>query len=336
MNLEALNGNRGSEIAAPLKPDFTFPPIAGFWRRILAFIIDILIIGIFGQIITWPLSGFWFKVGPYGGIVGLFLLLVYFGLTYSKIFKGQSIGKRIVKIAVRGKDNNPISLGRSLLRASILAIPFMLNGWALPFLNVTAIKLMVGFIVFGVGAAIAYTMLFNQRSRQGIHDMICGTYVVHLGREPLEIFPLSSKKHWVVSGALIAVVIIIVSLVTANTSSIVSKLGLSELVQIQDVLQTDSRFFTVDVTKQTVQAIPGKDNLALEVSIWCKGEPSVEERSEIIDDVTQVVLQKIDANRFDTINIILKSGYDLGIADRWITYNEVHKTKDLIKRNISS
>jgi uncharacterized RDD family membrane protein YckC len=329
MNFPFANENTDSEISKTSKPDFTFPPMAGFWRRILAFIIDVLAIGIFGQIIAWPLSSFWFNAGPYGRILGLFIVFAYFGITYSKIFKGQSIGKRIMKIAVRDKANNTISLGRSLLRVSILAIPFLLNGWNLPLLNMTGIKWLVVVIVFGVGAAIVYTMLFNRRSRQGIHDLICGTYVVHLGVEPIELFPISSKKHWVVSGVLIVIVIIITSLIIPNTSLIVSKLG-NNMFETQRALQTDNRFFTVDITENTIHPNTGKDNHALDVSIWCKGETPVEERSKIINDVTRVVIKNMDISRFDTLKIFLKSGYDLGIASRWITYYEVHNTKDLI------
>jgi|CXWL01.1.fsa_nt_gi uncharacterized RDD family membrane protein YckC len=70
--------------------------------------------GICGQILGWSLSSFWFQIGPYGRIVGLLFILPYFGLMNSGVGKGQTIGKRLLKIAVRDGENKPIRLGRSL------------------------------------------------------------------------------------------------------------------------------------------------------------------------------------------------------------------------------
>ena len=66
----------------------TVAPIAGFWRRLAAWIIDSLLLGILGQSIGWTFSSFWFEVGPYGRFVGLFFILTYFGLMSSKFGKG--------------------------------------------------------------------------------------------------------------------------------------------------------------------------------------------------------------------------------------------------------
>ncbi len=211
---------------------FVVPPVAGFWRRVAAFFIDGLILGIVGQIIGWSASSFWFNIGPNGSILGLIIVLLYFGILNSKLGNGQTVGKRLLKTAVRDKNNKPISLKRSLLRISILAFPALLNGWALPGLDTIILDLLFGIIVFGVGAAIVYTMIFNRGSRQGIHDLICKTYVVHLKAEGIEAFPVTARKHWIVSAVLVAISVIVVSGMTIFEGIIISKLGIGDISSI--------------------------------------------------------------------------------------------------------
>ena len=267
--------------------DLMVPPTAGFWRRVAAFVIDSLLLGILGQIIGWSASSYWFTIGPNGRILGLIVVLTYFGLTYSKVSNGQTVGKRLLKIAVRDKNNKPISIQHSLLRVSILAFPALLNGWALP-VNIAILDWFFGIIVFGVGAAVVYTMLFNRGSRQGIHDLICGTYVVHLKGEPIEAFPHTAKKHWIISGALVAVAIVIVTSILIFGGTFISKVGLSNIADVQEVLTNDSRFHTIGVSDNTLRGVsntsPGGFTVrSIKVEVWYKGVPSDEEYSEVMN-----------------------------------------------------
>ena len=110
--------NSFNEFVAP-----TFPPIANFWRRIFALLLDYLIIGFAGFILSLPFAFLLFKIGPYGRLIGLFIILPYFGIMNSKICNGQTLGKRMLKIAVRNKNNRNISLQLSFARIAILLIP---------------------------------------------------------------------------------------------------------------------------------------------------------------------------------------------------------------------
>jgi uncharacterized RDD family membrane protein YckC len=339
MNLEISKDYMDSGANTLPEADFSFPPLAGFWRRILAFIIDVVILAVVGQIIGWSLSDFWFNSGPNGRIAGFLIIFIYFGLTYSKIFNGQSIGKRIVKIAVRDKDNNPINLGRALLRASILTIPFILNGWTLPSLENTIINVLILVVVFGIGASIVYTMIFNRSSRQGIHDLISSTYVVSLSGKPIEKFPQSSKKHWVISGVLIAIAILIGSLSTSVTGLLTSKMGITDLVETRKILQADNRVFSIGIQGNTRSSFGSINNQSFKnssrsiyVTAWLKGRPSDQERSLIMNDIVKILIQNVDINQYDTIGISLKSGFDLGIASSWRTYSESHTIQEWVNK----
>jgi uncharacterized RDD family membrane protein YckC len=310
-----------SSVSTENNNDFIFPQLAGFWRRVAAFLIDGLLLCILGQIIGWFASSFWFTIGPYGRLLGLIIVLAYFSLMYSKVSNGQTVGKRLLKIAVRDKNNKSISIQRSLLRASIIAFPVLLNGWALPVFNNDIVVWLFGIVVFGGAVTIIYTMLFNRGSRQGIHDLICGTYVVRLRGEGIDAFPIAAKKHWIISGTLVAIVIVILTGMLIFRGAIISKTGLSDISDVQKVLLNDGRFHTVGVQTNTTRVIagniapPGSTTYSITVEVWYKGMPSDEERSEVIKDISKVILENVDnIDQYNNLRIIVRSAYDLGIA----------------------
>src|SRR6185369_4898743 len=110
------------------------PPkqIAGFWRRTTALLLDGLIIGVpayfAGQFFVDQLIA----LGQSGRLIGLAVMLIYFGVGDSALRNGQSIGKHLCAIRVVGASGTPISFVRALLRTVVFAIPVFLNGVNLP------------------------------------------------------------------------------------------------------------------------------------------------------------------------------------------------------------
>mgnify|MGYP000492098281 CR=1 FL=1 len=107
-------------------------PICGFWRRLIALLLDGVILAVAGCILGLIFGRYFVRMGPYGRIVGFIITLLYFGLQNSSAGKGQSIGKRALKIKVVDQTGNSISWRKSFLRTFILIIPFYLNGLNLP------------------------------------------------------------------------------------------------------------------------------------------------------------------------------------------------------------
>ena len=97
------------------------PYIAGFWRRLTAFIVDILIAGFLG---SWV-----YKAPIIMSLIGYLLVTTYFGIFNSKINKGQSFGKMLMSIQVVDQNQQYMNLPVSLLRAAILYAPFCLMSW---------------------------------------------------------------------------------------------------------------------------------------------------------------------------------------------------------------
>ena len=154
-----LNSSQASTILENIpeqitsEPIFTFPPIAGFWRRFFAWFVDSIILGVIGQIIGIAFASFFFSIGPYGRPIGLLFIIPYFGIMNSKIGGGQTLGKRWLKIAVRNNNNEPIELWRSIIRISLLALPALFNSWAIPIFQNYFVAWLVSLLIFGLGGS---------------------------------------------------------------------------------------------------------------------------------------------------------------------------------------
>ncbi len=295
------------------------PPISGFWRRFLAWIVDVLILGVLGQVFGLLFASFLFSIGPYGRPIGLLFILPYFGILNSRIGGGQTLGKRVMKIAVRNARNEPIEVWRSLIRISILALPSLFNGWAIPLFQNTIMAWIASLIVFGLGGAIIYTMVFNKNARQGIHDLLVGTYVVHLAGEPVAAFPKTRRIHWIITGVWLGIVALGSLAMVLLTPSMVSDTRLAPVMHLHDTLQKDPRFFTVSVTDQTVYAPNGETNRVLIITAWYKGAPDEHEQTEVVTSIIKTTLENMeDIHQYDRITVKITSAYDIGIASAHI------------------
>jgi uncharacterized RDD family membrane protein YckC len=141
-------------IAKPIT--FGLPQHAGFWRRSLAFMIDAIILGTFALVIV-----IWFKLRAEQGsgqsalsaVLPLALILIYMPALWASPMQATA-GQRICALRVIDAiDGGRISFMRGLLRV----LGMMLSG-----------------LILGIGFLMA---AFTER-KQGLHDLIAGTYVV--------------------------------------------------------------------------------------------------------------------------------------------------------------
>lgn len=129
---------------------------ANFWQRAIAYIIDILIqIGI-AIIILIPLMIIAGEgIAENDGLMNIISIVIgwlYFATLESSV-KQSTFGKRIMGLTVVDVNGNRISFGRATGRhfAKILSVLTLLIG---------------------------YIMVLFTKKRQGLHDMIAGTYVL--------------------------------------------------------------------------------------------------------------------------------------------------------------
>ncbi|GAB3347318.1 RDD family protein [Lysobacter tyrosinilyticus] len=94
-------------------------PVSGFWRRLAAFAIDSVVLGVFGMIAGFAMFDTLAQLGPYGRLLGFAVALLYFGVLNSRIGGGQTLGKRALSIRAVTLDGQLMSVPRSLLRYGV-------------------------------------------------------------------------------------------------------------------------------------------------------------------------------------------------------------------------
>lgn len=156
--------------AAQIPQQARYTP-GGFWRRFVAAIIDGLILGVFGMVITIPLE--FAKYGALGGDENaggkIFIMLtvlswmvsVLMSLAYHAWFnfhKGGSPGKLVLSLRVVDAETGTyIKYGHTVMRE------------LLGKLVVNSVTLGIGYIIAGLRA-----------DKRGLHDLVAGTRVLKL------------------------------------------------------------------------------------------------------------------------------------------------------------
>lgn len=195
------NGGRLSEIESGDARDVA--RIAGFWGRVGAFVVDVLVLALVAGALFWLWPTQVVALGSAGRWVGFCIALLYFGLMNSRLGHGQTVGKRVMGLRVVGATGQPISVPRALARQTVLGLPFFMNGAWLPAVFQTSMPLVAlgAVIVFGGSFATYYLYLFNRRSRQSLHDLAVRTWVVR--DVPTAAAPSTTppwRGHWVPVG----------------------------------------------------------------------------------------------------------------------------------------
>lgn len=147
------------------------PPLADSGRRVLARIIDMVIVGIVVGLLSWAFS--WTRVEldadrvEYGTTFARSALSAVLYMAYDTYFTsrtGQTVGKQLLKLRTANLDNGATpSVQTSLVRAAVLWLPF-------------------SFCCYCIWTAISGGWsFFDKPYKQGLHDKAAKTVVVSTG-----------------------------------------------------------------------------------------------------------------------------------------------------------
>lgn len=245
----------------------------------------------------------------------------------SSLGKGQTIGKRITKIEVVDKTGKHISPGLSFLRSTILDLPFFLNGLMIPSsIVLSPLGYLMQFILFGFAGAIIYLYIFNRHTRQSLHDLACGTFVVKtLPKGEVAVAPVW-KPHFVITGVWFLVVVAFLFV-----SQVLSQKGvLHEILALQNVLISSGsvHIATVSIGK-TWQTSNGKRIETTHITsnaIW-KKRP--ENNADAAKQIAALILKNYpDALNKDILAVTITYGYDIGIARAWRNETVQHSPRE--------
>lgn len=298
--------------------------IAGFWPRVGALTIDGLVLGIGGVLAGTLFFDQFARLGFYGRLLGFAIALAYFGICNSRLAGGQTPGKMVLGLRVVNAQGDLLSLPRSLVRYLVLGIPFFANGLPLsPAKMMSPLAYLLVFLVFGGLLSIAYLYIFNRRTRQSLHDLLVGSYVVRA--EPTEPKPLLViwRGHLVVVG-MVAVLCLAAPTVASRLSQSATFAGLMPAYE-QLLAQPHVSNATVVRGKSWVN---GNTTHYTASQLWLD--------ASMIDDATLAanaahVLASHDPDfaTEDTVVVQLTYGYDIGIARGWRTHSYSFKPAEL-------
>lgn len=341
-----LNDQPAVELQPPTSSANTIPDnktapgpsqIAGFWRRISAIVIDLILLTIPFYILGIIFQDIAFSLGPWGRIIGFGTLFVYWLYFNSRLGHGQTLGKKVMKTVVVDRRGNYLSISKAMLRAMILVLIGLLYGWANPLLETPIIAFLVSVIVFGGGLALAYGLVFNRQTRQGIHDLIIGSYVIKAPAVTGNRAPETPRIHLIVSYGILGLVLVIslvLSLFKGDNRSfgIISAAEWKDIQNTRASLLTSNEFFNVGVQRtNSRQAGSSEVTKVLIIQAWVKRScgKNPEYCNEVIRRIAQTAFEQYkEIDQLSGMEIDVYNAFDLGLATSRFVYSSGRTIED--------
>jgi uncharacterized RDD family membrane protein YckC len=297
------------------------PPIAGFWRRIAAFAVDCMIIGVPTFLMGLVFFRWAVALGQAGRLIGFVVALLYFALLNSRLGGGQTVGKRLFGIRVIDRDGNTLNPTRSVVRFLVLAIPYFFNGiWfdLDPTSNALLSEILGAlliFIVFGGLGAILYLLIFNRRTRQSLHDLAVDSFVVRNQPIHLPIDLFTPRLHLIVIGSWLVVTLIVPG------ALISSRFGLPEVRPLSGLQATIPRRVPVHRVKVVIESTTFT---TIRAGSWAQSVLRVDAQPNELEADLDALLLRIAGVVLDVhpdllgkqvLIVNVSRGFDLGIAN---------------------
>lgn len=291
---------------------------AGFWRRSIAFLVDALVLGLVGALAGWALFDVFARMGGYARVVEFAAALAFFGVMNSALFGGQTLGKRLLKVRVAGKDGALLSLPHSLLRYTVLGVPFFLNG--APFDSAvlfSPMEYVLSLLIFGGMLSILYLYVFNRHGRRSLHDLVVGSSVVSAQTPIAAVRP---QPVWRVHLAVVGVLLIAAAIVPAFTGRLAQGELFKDLLVAHEAVNAEPGVQNAQLAHNT-SFRSGSANVQSAVAQVRLAEARVDDGA-FAEHIARVILANDrKAAAMSTIQVTLVYGYDLGIASSWRTHS---------------
>lgn len=307
--------------------------IAGFWKRVAALAIDILLLVVPAFLLGLAAFSWLVTLGQAGRLIGFVAALLYFGLLNSRLGHGQTLGKRLMGIRVVGRNGQGLSPLRSILRFLVIAVPYFLSGLAFdlpagsPPLLASLLGVFLAFVVFGGLGAAAYLYIFNRRTGQSLHDIAVGSYVI---QGPAARIPNSRatvpRLHFAAVGCVLALALAapLAGLWRAQQPGVSA--ALKPLVGLQAAIaaRPGVRHVRVLVGGTTAAATHSAAASASYLLVDAQSTEAGKPAAVLADIAGAVLAREPDLLGRRALIVQVRRGFDLGLAQwSWI-YRETH------------
>ncbi|WP_062791488.1 RDD family protein [Aquitalea pelogenes] len=179
-------------------------PFAPIWRRLIAFLIDCILLGLLLMVIGLAFTDWLAVIGNWGRLITLSSALVYFGVLDSSDGGGQTFGKKFLKIEVRATDCSLPSLRIGMIRSLPIAVMISANGMVT---NIVWIDLIFSFAWSSFALLLLYMTIFYRKQGRLPQDLLAGTVVV---MDTVRYFDVVESKRWLNIGIIACVLIALV------------------------------------------------------------------------------------------------------------------------------
>ena len=299
-------------LSTPTSDTVAFAPIAGFWRRVTAFVVDAAIIGCIGHLLGLALPGVFVRIGPWGPCVGFVVALAWF-VAQESARGGQSPGKRLLRIRVVDAQGQVLSPARGAVRFAVLSVPWFLIGAALPSEVVTfAGGFPIAALTLGGLLALAWLLALNRRTRQSLHDLAVGAFVVRAsaGTRDAPGPARAGGGHLAIAGVLALL---------AGTTSLLHP-SVRPMRAIHDRLALEPELRSVNVYGSTLRTYGVSSDSRLNDTLFIEATIAkpLDDAVPLSTRLAGIALATWpDAKRQDRLSVRLAHGFDIGIASNW-------------------
>lgn len=220
---EGVNNRESSEVVSSTiveKKSTVSDNNASFVQRLGAYLIDMFLIFLISSIVTMPftssnnyeklseetnkvveeytngkidmntymnrVSSISYDMARETGLSSIIMIAVYvlYFIVYQYYNKGQTIGKKIMKIRIEGVDSDQLSINVMLVRAfiinSILVNLIVLTMSILGSRDVYTVSVSIFQLIQYAVLFVTALMVLSRKDKRGLHDIICHTKVVNV------------------------------------------------------------------------------------------------------------------------------------------------------------
>jgi uncharacterized RDD family membrane protein YckC len=311
---------------------------AGFWKRFFAFIIDGIIVGVPTFIFSLLLKDIFLRLGENLWYIGFIILGLYFVPFNSDIGKGQTLGKKILKIRVVHGKGEFLTIPQSFFRYCILSLVIFSSGMGMSIYSLTGdfqiiatiYSILAIFVFFGV----VILLIFN-KDKRGLHDYLVNTMVINSKNigdinvqkiDTLRDAFIKRKRAFIITIALFILVlsaVIILPKLLFNT--FVSGADFNAMHNLRIDLEESFSISNVGVQTQwkkrweSGSKIETNKNLIVSVYLKYPIFKDKNAKSRLYEQIKDRVLSSYqNIENYDKVIIIFRTGYSLGITYFWM------------------
>ncbi len=297
---------------------------AGFGDRVGAFLIDCTITIAIGYITGFALRDYLAQTGSWSSIIGLAIIVIYFGLFNSKLFNGKTPGKRLFNLMTIDANSNHISLFRSFQRSSLFFVP---PYWVLVNLDFSASSYWATYVVALIPLLFlgfyGFYFILNGPTYGTIHDLLTGTAVVK-GNMPATTISIRFRKKRGLYAFVFALVFCVLSAVpyalySAGVIKRVSEWDIdtymafkSEVNSIESI--NGVRLIPITRNNDGTVSIMEVEIIVMKNLDYLESNPDSMWSLESVKELEEIIDRSSIFEETSIVSLTLKYGFDIGIA----------------------